>query len=60
MAVENVLDRIVEELNVEIPLFPDERKRKFRKYSELKTFIDKEVEYWSPWRSSLHFSSVEQ
>lgn len=52
MAVENVLDGIVDELNVEIPLFPDERKRKFRKYRELKKFIDREVEYWRPWRSS--------
>ena len=51
MADENVLDGIVEELNVEIPLFPNERTRKFRKFNELKKFIDKEVEYWKPWRA---------
>ena len=51
MVDENVLDRIVEELNVEISLSSDEQKRKFRKFNELKKFIDKEVEYWKPWRA---------
>ena len=35
MADESVLDGIIEELNVEIPLFPGEQKRKFRKFNEL-------------------------
>ena len=51
MVDENVLDGIVEELNVEIPLFPDEQKRQFKKFNELKKFIDKEVEYWKPWNA---------
>ena len=51
MVDENVLDGMVEELNVEIPLFPDEQKRKFKKFNELKKFIDKEVEYWKPWHA---------
>ena len=49
MADESVLDEIIEELNVEIPIFPGEQKRKFRKFNELKKLIDKEVEYWKPW-----------
>ena len=48
MANENLLDEIVEELNIEIPLFSGEQKRKFRKFNELKKFIDKEVKYWTP------------
>ncbi len=48
MADESVLDGIIEELNVEIPLFPGEQKRKFRKFNELKKFINKEVEFWRP------------
>ena len=50
MADENLLDESVEELNIEIPLFPGEQKRKFRTFNELKKFIDKEVEYWKPWK----------
>ena len=46
MADENLLDEIIEELNVEIPLFTGDQKRKFRKFKELKKFIDQEVEYW--------------
>ena len=48
MADENLLDEIVEELNVEIPLFPSKQRRKFRKFKSLKKFIDNEVEYWEP------------
>ena len=48
MADENLLDEIVEELNVEIPLFSGNQRRKFRKFNSLKKFIDKEVEYWEP------------
>ena len=46
MADENVLDGIVRELNVKIQLFPDEQKRQFKIFNELKKFIDKEVEFW--------------
>ena len=49
MADESVLNGIIEELNVEIPLFPSDQKRKFKKFNDLKKFIDKEVEYWKPW-----------
>ncbi len=48
MADENLLDEIVRELNVEIPLFPGKQTRKFRKFNSLKKFIDNEVEYWRP------------
>ena len=48
MADENLLDEIVEELNVEIPLFSGNQRRKFRKFNSLKKFIDKEVEFWRP------------
>ena len=50
MADESVLDGIIEELNVEIPLFSSDQKRKFKKFNDLKNFIDKEVEYWKPWK----------
>ena len=48
MADESVLDEIIEELNVEIPLFSSDQKRKFKNFNDLKKFIDKEVEYWQP------------